>query len=156
MADDGEGDTVLLFEDDPATARLIPIILRVQGIAVDVVMTYKGPADFAEREPPDLTLIDLPLDYRAGLEILAAGRRAWNRPVVLLSEPRPEDHLVECLAAGAFDIILKPFSRRTWNIASSSPSGAPPNAIAAVPCASPVWRSISPATASLATANRRS
>jgi len=109
MADDAEGDTVLLFEDDEAMARLIPIMLRSDGIAVHVLST-DDVAALADREPPDLTLIDLPFDYRAGLDVLAAAGRAWDRPVILISEPRPQQEMVECLTAGAFDLLLKPFA----------------------------------------------
>jgi DNA-binding response OmpR family regulator len=109
MAGDGEGDTVLLFEDDQAMARLIPITLRSDGIAVDVLTTDDAGA-LAHREPRDVVVIDLPFEYRSGLNVLTAARNAWDRPCVVITEPRPEDELVECLRAGAFDLLFKPFT----------------------------------------------
>ncbi|MEO6156563.1 MAG: response regulator transcription factor [Ilumatobacteraceae bacterium] len=105
------GERVLLVEDDE---RIGASLLRaLQGRGYDARWVARGDAgiDAAQRERPDLVLLDLGLPDIDGLEVCR--RIHGNDPtvdIVMLTARDEELDIVVGLDAGAVDYITKPFT----------------------------------------------
>jgi DNA-binding response OmpR family regulator len=115
---DGERKSVLVVEDDAATARFLSDNLRADGYGV-AAATGAGEALRAiELRQPDLVLLDLGLEGASGLEVLdrvraadaASSRVDPDLPVIVLTGRAGEVDRVRGLARGADDYVCKPFS----------------------------------------------
>jgi DNA-binding response OmpR family regulator len=115
---DGERKSVLVVEDDAATARFLADNLRADGYGV-AAATGAGEALRAiEVRQPDLVLLDLGLGAGSGLEVLdrvrtadaASSRVDPDLPVIVLTGRAGEVDRVRGLARGADDYMCKPFS----------------------------------------------
>src|SRR3954462_8358042 len=110
--------SVLVVEDDAATAAFLADNLRADGF---VVWSCSGAAE-ALRAPelrqPDLLLLDLGLESGSGLDVLdrvrsadaASSRVDPDMPVILLTGRAAEVDRVRGFARGADDYLCKPFS----------------------------------------------
>jgi DNA-binding response OmpR family regulator len=99
---------ILLIEDDPQLRRGLELALSRHGH--DVRAAGTGEAGLAEyaAAPPDLVVLDLMLPGVDGLEVCRRLRAAGEVPVIVLTA-RPDDFdVVEGLAAGADDYVVKP------------------------------------------------
>ena len=107
--------TVLLVDDDVELAGLLVRLFEREGIAL--AHAARGAdgiaAATAERDPPDLVLLDLMLPDMGGIEVFRALRaRASRLPVIMLTaRGDPVDRVVG-LEMGADDYVAKPFDPR--------------------------------------------
>lgn len=103
--------TVLCIEDDPASARLVEeLLVRIPSVRVFVSGTGAEGVALAEREHPDLVLLDPGLPDLSGVETLRGLRSVLGDRadvVVVTGETRPE-RLQSLLAAGATECVTKP------------------------------------------------
>lgn len=104
---------VLLVEDDPGIAGLVRFRLEREGFevrhAADGEQAIK---EFENAVAPDLVLMDVMLPYRNGYELLAEmrARSALSKvPVLMLTSRGREQDVVQGLAGGANDYVVKPF-----------------------------------------------
>ncbi|MBN8736901.1 MAG: response regulator transcription factor [Xanthomonadales bacterium] len=102
--------TVGCVEDDQAQAELLRAWLEHAGYGCSVFRTAN---DFRRRlgnEAVDLVLLDRSLPDATGLEVLAWIRQSPNAklPVIFLTASGEESDIVEGLAAGADDYVVKP------------------------------------------------
>lgn len=101
---------VLLVEDDPRFGPQLEAALESAGYAVDLVSDGSQAEVQGETEPYDLTLLDLGLPGRPGLEVLAHWReRGLRVPVIVLTARGSWQEKVEGFKAGADDYLGKPF-----------------------------------------------
>lgn len=101
---------VLLVEDDPRFGPQLEAALENAGYAVDLVSDGAQAEVQGETEPYDLTLLDLGLPGRPGLEVLAHWRaRGLRVPVIVLTARGSWQEKVEGFKAGADDYLGKPF-----------------------------------------------
>jgi CheY-like chemotaxis protein/HPt (histidine-containing phosphotransfer) domain-containing protein len=107
----GKPVTVLYVEDDAASAHLAEEVLRrLPVVRLLVVGTGSEGIAVAERERPDLVLLDPGLPDITGDEVLRrlrAGPAAATPVVVVTGDTRPE-RLLELRDAGASDCLTKP------------------------------------------------
>jgi CheY-like chemotaxis protein len=80
--------TVLVIDDDPATTELIQLILESEGYAVLKALRGNEGVEIAEREQPDLIILDLVMPDESGFTI--AGRlkhmpSTRSIPIVILT-----------------------------------------------------------------------
>ena len=105
--------TALVVDEDAATRRLVAVALAPRGVRLLEAATVTEALDLLRREHPHLVLLDLVLPPPAGLQVCLqiASDLAWcgTAVVVLTSDPRRETH-EHALAAGAADVVVKPFS----------------------------------------------
>jgi signal transduction histidine kinase len=92
-------------------------LVRLLGSIYDVEAVADGAAALASvrRRPPDFILSDVLMPEIDGLELLRALREdpaTCDIPVALLSARGEEDVIVDALARGADDYLVKPFSAR--------------------------------------------
>lgn len=100
---------VLVIEDDESVGRMLSVLLRMQGLEVEVAPD--GPAGLAlfQRMPPDLVVLDLRLPGMSGLEVCRRLRFMTPEMGIIClsgggSEARPE-----AMHAGADVFLRKPF-----------------------------------------------
>jgi signal transduction histidine kinase/ActR/RegA family two-component response regulator len=107
--DRGNHIRVLVVEDDLATRDLLANVLRQNGYVVLEATNGEAGRRVAEREQPDLILLDLVLPEQAGIETLRALRRQPDTrtiPNVVVSGSATELEEVGELADGR---LAKPF-----------------------------------------------
>jgi len=106
----GEGNRVLVVDDDAGLVRALAINLRAHGWDVTVAMTGAEALDAAASARPDVILLDLGLPDLSGFEVIE-GIRGWSAvPIVVLSARQLGDDKVDALDAGADDYVTKPFA----------------------------------------------
>ena len=102
--------SVLVIEDDPATAREIAATLRDQGHSVEVAATGAVALAMTAERPFDAITLDRLLPDLDGLAIVAALReRNIRTPVLMLSALSDVDQRIAGLRAGGDDYLTKPF-----------------------------------------------
>ncbi len=109
----GEGERILVTEDDPAVRRALVRILEREGFQVTAV----GSAEEALQRlasgepPPDLCLSDVVLPGASGIHLARVLRRDHPRlPVLLISGYSEERLAMEDGAEGLPPLLPKPFS----------------------------------------------
>ncbi len=106
---------VLVVDDEKDLVDLITYNLQRNGY--DVVSAFNGNAalEVAEREQPDLIVLDLMLPGIDGTEVarrLKADARSANTPIIMLTAKAEETDVVVGLTLGADDYVTKPFSMK--------------------------------------------
>jgi DNA-binding response OmpR family regulator len=106
---------VLVVDDEKDLVDLITYNLQRNGY--DVVSAFNGNTalDVAEREQPDLIVLDLMLPGIDGTEVarrLKADARMAGIPIIMLTAKAEETDVVVGLTLGADDYVTKPFSMK--------------------------------------------
>jgi PAS domain S-box-containing protein len=111
--------TVLLAEDGPDNQKLISMILRKAGAAVDLapngrVAAEKALAAFSAGAPYDAILMDMQMPEMDGYEATGQLRQAgYNKPIVALTAHAMAGDRQKCLDAGCDDYVTKPVNSKT-------------------------------------------
>jgi signal transduction histidine kinase len=111
----GRARARVLVVDDNADMREYLARLLSTRWRVDVAADGAAALASARREPPDLVLSDVMMPELDGFGLLRALRADLSTsqiPVVLLSARAGEEALLEGLATGADDYLVKPFAAR--------------------------------------------
>jgi len=104
--------TVLVVDDEEAIAEAVRARIESEGYRVVVAADGAQALDSAEREPPDLVVLDLMLPGMDGLEVCKRLQRDRWVPVLMLTARTEEADKVAGFAVGADDYLTKPFSLR--------------------------------------------
>ena len=104
--------TVLVVDDEEAIAEAVRARLESEGYRVVVAADGAQALDAAEREQPDLVVLDLMLPGMDGLEVCKRLQRDRWVPVLMLTARTEEADKVAGFAVGADDYLTKPFSLR--------------------------------------------
>ncbi len=103
--------TILVIEDDNAIRQGILDALAFEGYKTLEASNGEVGLDMAVRVECDLTLLDLVLPKRGGLEILKEVRATRPAlPVIILTARGEENDRIQGLQLGADDYVVKPFS----------------------------------------------
>ena len=102
--------TVLLVEDDRSVSRVVSAALRARGYDVVAVPSGAEALSRAERERPDVVVLDLGLPDIDGVEVCRRLREWSTVPVIVLTADGSESRKIEALDEGADDYVTKPFS----------------------------------------------
>jgi two-component system response regulator QseB len=101
---------VLVVEDDPMIGRAVMNGMKEAGYAVDWVRDGDEAQHALECGAYDLTLLDLGLPRRDGLDVLRWLRRCHNElPVLVITARDSVVDRVKGLDSGADDYLVKPF-----------------------------------------------
>ncbi len=104
--------TVLVVDDDRTTRDLLGELLPLAGCAADCVADGSTALDRIEQGNVDLLLLDLKLVDVDGVELcrrVRATERGEHLPIIVVSAQVEEQSAAASRAAGADDVIAKPF-----------------------------------------------
>ncbi|WAA11659.1 response regulator transcription factor [Fervidibacillus halotolerans] len=105
--------TILVVDDEESIVTLLEYNLKQSGF--DVLKAYDGQEalNVAERENPDLIILDLMLPKLDGIEVCKEIRKQQiQTPILMLTAKDDEFDKVLGLELGADDYMTKPFSPR--------------------------------------------
>src|SRR3954469_2413800 len=99
---------VLIIEDEPVLARLLQLLVEVEGY--ETIVADDGIRGFAaaQRQAPDAILMDLMMPVMDGygtLEALRTDERTADIPVVVLSAIASDAARQRCIDSGAVAIV---------------------------------------------------
>jgi len=100
---------VLVVDDEPAILATMAPLLRSQGYDVVTALSGRVAVELAERDRPDLVVLDLGLPDIEGVEVCRTIRQDQAVPIIVLSARGAERDKVAALDAGADDYVTKPF-----------------------------------------------
>jgi two-component system KDP operon response regulator KdpE len=100
---------ILIVDDEPNIIGTVGPLLRARGYDVLTAMTGRSAVETAERDRPDLIVLDLGLPDINGVEVCREIRKTQNVPILVLSARGAEGDKVKALDAGADDYVTKPF-----------------------------------------------
>src|SRR4051794_27844357 len=100
---------ILVVDDEPAILATMAPLLRSQGYEVVTALSGRAAVEAAERDHPDLVVLDLGLPDIEGVEVCRTIRRDQAVPIIVLSARGAERDKVAALDAGADDYVTKPF-----------------------------------------------
>jgi DNA-binding response OmpR family regulator len=106
---------VLVVDDEKDLVELITYNLGRNGFEVLTAYNGNDALDIAQREVPDLVVLDLMLPGIDGTEVarrLRADSRTAGVPIVMLTAKGEETDVVVGLTLGADDYVTKPFSMK--------------------------------------------
>jgi two-component system phosphate regulon response regulator PhoB len=109
------GKTALVVEDERDIVELIRYNLEREGFGVKAAYDGAAGVQAAERDLPDIVLLDLMLPKMDGLEVcrkIKENARTAHIPVVMVTAKDEDADVVTGLSLGADDYITKPFSPR--------------------------------------------
>jgi DNA-binding response OmpR family regulator len=104
---------VLIVDDDPDVVTAITTVLEDQGAKVFAAVDGAQAVEFAEKEQPDLVVLDMMLPKRSGflvLERIKKGKPKGSKPrVVMITGNLGSRHKIYAESLGVDDYINKPF-----------------------------------------------
>jgi DNA-binding response OmpR family regulator len=104
---------ILLIEDESALRRALQDALEYHGYSILVAENGETGLKIAEKDKPDLIILDVMLPGLDGFEVCIRLRSSgFSAPVLMLTARSEEVDRVVGLEIGADDYITKPFSTR--------------------------------------------
>jgi DNA-binding response OmpR family regulator len=107
----GPGKRVLLVDDDAEVLESMRTILEAKGFEILVARDGNQGIEVAEREQPDLVVLDMMMPKRSGLLVLESLRRTRPIPVrvIMITANEGTRHKAYAEMLGADDYLRKPF-----------------------------------------------
>jgi phosphoserine phosphatase RsbU/P len=108
----GQPASILAVDDTPANLQVLTGMLKDRGYKVRPVPSGKLALLAAQRDPPDLILLDINMPEMNGYEVcehLKADDRLKGIPVIFISALTEQLDKVKAFAFGGVDYITKPF-----------------------------------------------
>jgi DNA-binding response OmpR family regulator len=110
---DLKNKSVLIVDDDPDVVTAITMALQDQGAKVFAAIDGAQAVDLAEKEQPDLVVLDMMLPKRSGflvLERIKARKPKGSKPrVIMITGNLGSRHKTYAETLGVDDYINKPF-----------------------------------------------
>ncbi len=103
---------ILIVDDDPRLRELLGLALERAGFAVIAAGDGQRALTHAERESPDLIVLDIGLPELDGFEVCRRLRARSQVPILFLTARDDEIDRILGLELGADDYVAKPFSPR--------------------------------------------
>ncbi|MDP3921193.1 MAG: response regulator transcription factor [Candidatus Omnitrophota bacterium] len=108
-------EIILLIEDEKNIVELVKYNLEQQGYRVNTAVNGNEGVRKAQKEKPDLVILDLMLPELDGIEvckILRHNDKTASIPIIMLTARSEEADKIVGLELGADDYVTKPFSPR--------------------------------------------
>jgi len=108
-------EKILIVEDEEAIQQVLSFQMECEGYRYSQARTGAEALQLAEKESPDLILLDLMLPILDGLEVcrcLKKNSKTEDIPIIMLTAKGDEIDIVTGLELGADDYIVKPFSNK--------------------------------------------
>ena len=105
----GDGDFILVVDDEPQIRDLLKRFLALRGYKVRVASDGQQALTMVEQEAPQLIVLDVYMPGINGVEVLRQlRRRKFTGGVILLTGSQDDKLLQEALDLGSVDIMGKP------------------------------------------------
>jgi DNA-binding response OmpR family regulator len=106
------GKRVLLVDDDPEIIEAIRYALESRGYQIFIARDGNQGLAMAEREDPDLVILDMMMPKRSGFLVLEKLRRTREIPVrvIMITANEGARHKAYAEMLGVDDYIRKPFA----------------------------------------------
>lgn len=102
--------TVLIAEDDKDIRELLKLYLESEGYRVLEAENGRLALELAQKEQPDMAILDVMMPEMNGLEVTRALRKSSEIPILILSAKSTDNDKILGLNLGADDYIAKPFN----------------------------------------------
>lgn len=103
---------ILLADDEPDTLTLLGMTLTRAGYLVYKAHNGQECLTLAERERPDLIILDMMMPDLNGLDVLRRLRVVYAQPpVIFFTAKGRADDMTQGIEAGAYRYLVKPTSR---------------------------------------------
>ncbi|WP_179381113.1 response regulator transcription factor [Jannaschia marina] len=103
---------ILVVDDDPQLRDLVSLALTRARFETLTASTGRQAVTHAQREAPDLIVLDVGLPEMDGFEVCRRIRATSNVPILFLTAQDDEVDRIVGLELGADDYVTKPFSPR--------------------------------------------
>jgi DNA-binding response OmpR family regulator len=104
--------TILVIDDSDSVRAMVKDYLSAQGFRVVTADDGKSGLETAQREKPDVILLDIMMPGMDGYEFIRLYRKERETPIILLTARIEESDKVVGLELGADDYLTKPFGMR--------------------------------------------
>jgi two-component system, sensor histidine kinase and response regulator len=109
---DEKNASILIVDDIPANLKVLGEILKGDGYKVRPVPNGMLALQVAEKEKPDLILLDIMMPDMDGYEVcrrLKANPKLSDIPIIFISALNETNDVVKALKSGGVDYVTKPF-----------------------------------------------
>ncbi len=103
---------VLVVDDELPIVEAVAYNLRKEGFLVTVASDAEQCLEAAQREMPDLIILDVMLPSASGFDVCRLLRKQGSMPIIMLTARADESDRINGLEMGADDYVTKPFSMR--------------------------------------------
>ncbi|MEG1525230.1 MAG: response regulator transcription factor [Clostridia bacterium] len=103
---------ILICDDQPIIHDTLGVYLENEGFTHASAYNGVQAVQMAEKESPDLILLDLMMPEKSGIDACREIRSFSNVPIIMLTAKDEEIDRVVGLEIGADDYMVKPFSSR--------------------------------------------
>ena len=107
----GEAQRILLVDDDQEIVEAMRVALEARGYSILIARDGNQGLAMAEREDPDLVILDMMMPKRSGFLVLERLRRTRPVPlrVIMITANEGSRHKAYAEMLGVDDYIRKPF-----------------------------------------------
>jgi len=126
------GPRVLIVSNQQTTGPLWVFSLQQQNLHVALEADPSKTLLRCEMETPDLIILDITLPEAQTIDLIKSLRAEMVTPIILLTPPRAEDHIITIYSEGVDDYLIKPVNpslfnakvkvwlRRSWSATTST------------------------------------
>jgi DNA-binding response OmpR family regulator len=104
--------TILVVDDEKRLVSLVESYLSQEGYRVVTAFNGREALGVAEKEQPDLVILDQMMPEMNGYDFMRAHRAEHNTPIIMLTAKVEDDDKIIGLELGADDYVTKPFKPR--------------------------------------------
>jgi DNA-binding response OmpR family regulator len=103
---------ILVVDDEARLVSLVETYLTQSGFRVVTAANGREALSVAQRQEPDLIILDIMMPEMDGYEFMRVYRKEHDTPIILLTARVDSDEKVVGLESGADDYMTKPFRPR--------------------------------------------
>ena len=104
--------TILIVDDEKRLVSLVQSYLAQEGYRALAAYNGKDALAVADKETPDLIILDIMMPEMNGYEFMRAHRAEKDTPIIMLTAKVEDDDKIIGLELGADDYVTKPFKPR--------------------------------------------
>ncbi|MBK7317877.1 response regulator transcription factor [Candidatus Villigracilis affinis] len=104
--------TILIVDDEKRLVSLVQSYLMQEGYRVVTAYNGKDALPIAQKEKPDLIILDIMMPEMNGYDFMRTHRAEADTPIIMLTAKVEDDDKVIGLELGADDYVTKPFKPR--------------------------------------------
>jgi len=104
--------TILIVDDEKRLVSLVQSYLAQEGYRAVIAYNGKDALVVAEKENPDLIILDIMMPEMNGYEFMRSHRAEKDTPIIMLTAKVEDDDKIIGLELGADDYVTKPFKPR--------------------------------------------